>query len=248
MFVPTPMEGGQEGETPEGGTPAGDPELEGIERVRWGALVGVLGIALGLLAPIVLLFAVGIGLSLFSAASGSLSVAIATLELIFLLPLVGALLLFVSFVLYVGGFAKLRRADYTFSVPMGVSVVGIIGFLLLMLGFGLLVGEIFQVASCGGPGVATSSCVTLSADAGTFAIAVLVGLLLGFVGWVGLILGLYRVGKRYSSGITKAGAILYIVPLVDIVAPILILVGTTSIAKMLRASPPPSAPAAEASP
>ena len=47
--------------------------------------------------------------------------------------------------------------------------------------------------------------------------------LVGTIG--GQILGLWRVGSRYDSTIIKIGAIFVIIPLLNFVAPILILVG-----------------------
>ena len=47
--------------------------------------------------------------------------------------------------------------------------------------------------------------------------------LVGTVG--GQLLGLWRVGSRYNSTIIKVGAIFVIIPLLNFVAPILILIG-----------------------
>jgi hypothetical protein len=55
------------------------------------------------------------------------------------------------------------------------------------------------------------------------------------VGWIGLLLGLWRIGSRYDSGVTKIGAILSIIPVVNIVSPILILVGVMGVERKLRA-------------
>jgi len=47
--------------------------------------------------------------------------------------------------------------------------------------------------------------------------------LIGIIG--GQILGLWRVGTRYDQTLIKLGAIFTIIPLLNIVAPILVLIG-----------------------
>jgi uncharacterized membrane protein len=59
-------------------------------------------------------------------------------------------------------------------------------------------------------------------------LAIFFGFILAVVGWIGLVIGLYRIGNRYNSTITKVGAILTILPVVSLIAPILVIVGVTS--------------------
>ena len=63
--------------------------------------------------------------------------------------------------------------------------------------------------------------------AATFGIALtLIGLVLVVIGFiVGIILGLYRVGKKYDSSLISIGAIFLIIPVLDIVGLILVIVG-----------------------
>jgi Protein of unknown function (DUF973) len=216
--------------------PSVEVEISGVRRIQFGAIAGILGIALGALAPIYLLFVLGIGLSTSTATVGSASQTYSLIETLILVLFFGVALLLVSFVLYAAGFAKLRRADPKFTAPLALSVIGLLGFLLLVAVVGLLAGLVLQVVSCGGPGKATAACVTLSAVT-IDPILLLVGLAVGVIGWVGIILGVYRVGRRYGSTITRIGAILYAVPVAEIVAPILILIGSRSILRRLRESP-----------
>lgn len=222
------------------GSPSEDVELVGIRRIRVAALLGVLGIALALLAPLVIIFAFGLGLAFFTAVSTGGSIAFTIVEALFGALLAGVLLATASFALYLAGFAKLRLADPTFTVPMSVACVGFAGLLLLSLVFALLVGEIAQIISCGGPGVATSTCVTLSSVT-IDPLVLLGGLVLAVVGWIGLIVGIYRIGRRYASTITRVGAILHIVPIANIVAPVLVLIGASNIEHVLRTTPIPAA-------
>jgi hypothetical protein len=59
--------------------------------------------------------------------------------------------------------------------------------------------------------------------------------LIGFIG--GLILGIWRLGSRYDETLFKVAAILFIIPLLDIISPILILIGAIQVRKRIVAQP-----------
>ena len=63
---------------------------------------------------------------------------------------------------------------------------------------------------------------------------VLVTILVGVIG--GQILGLWRVGSRYNETVIKVGAIFTIIPLLNIVAPILVLIGAYQVKGRLPAA------------
>jgi hypothetical protein len=56
---------------------------------------------------------------------------------------------------------------------------------------------------------------------------------LAFLGLIGAILGLWRFGSLYESTVAKVGAILYIIPVLAIIAPILVLIGAYQVQKRL---------------
>ena len=59
--------------------------------------------------------------------------------------------------------------------------------------------------------------------------------LIGVIG--GLILGIWRMGARYAETLFKVAAILFIIPLLDVLSPILILIGVSQARKKLPATP-----------
>lgn len=238
----------EDDEAPTVEAPPVEVEISGLRRIQAGAIAGLIGIALGALAPLYLVFIVGIALNTSSATGGSASAAYMVVEALVFTLFTGIALLLVSFGLYIAGFAKLRRADARFGAPMGLAIVGLIGFLLVVGFVGFLFAVLLQVLSCGGPGVAKATCVTLASGPTPDPTILLGGLAVGVVGWVGLILGLYRVGKRYASTITRIGAILYAVPLANVAAPALIVVGASGIVRRLRAGAPAPSPAPEPAP
>jgi len=207
-------------------------EVSGASRIKWGALLGILGLALAIGGVMIVLLDVGIGIT-DTTNSGYVSL-LNTILLAVILIVIGVFIALLSFVLYTAGFAALRRADGRFRTPMILCVIGLVG--LLLIG-GFVIAYAAGVNSAIG---CPSSDTTCQNNATTLAHGVValgyVGGLLGFIGLIGLILGLYRFGSRYSNSLSKVGAILYIIPFLSIVAPILTFIGAAQVQKKLRQS------------
>ncbi len=210
-----------------GGSP---DELSGASRIKWGALLGILGLLLAVVGVMVVILDVGLGVTNITA-SGYVSL-LRTILLGVVLVVVGVFLAFLSFILYTAGFASLRRADGRFRTPMVLCVIGILGIALIG-GFVIIyAASINSAINC------PTSNSTCQNDATKLTHAEVgigyVGGLFGFIGLIGAIIGLYRFGSKYSSSITKVGAILYIIPIVSVLAPILVFVGAHQVQKGLR--------------
>jgi hypothetical protein len=79
--------------------------------------------------------------------------------------------------------------------------------------------------SCAGSGVPIpSSCLLSNTFWGGVALLGLGGLL-AFVGYIGVLLGIWRLGTRYADAMFKVGAILLIIPYINLIGAILILIG-----------------------
>lgn len=219
-------------------TVASESELAGASRIKWGALLGVLGLVLAFSGVMIILLDVGLGITNVSA-SGYVSI-LNTILAAVLVIVAGVFVALLSFVLYTAGFASLRKADGRFGTPMVLCIIGLVGLLLI----GLFV--IFYASAINTAIACPSTDTTCQNNATSLAPAVVplvyLGGLLGFIGLIGAILGLYRFGTRYSSSITKVGAILYIIPVVAILAPLLVLIGAYQIQRKLRQTPMMAAP------
>lgn len=223
---------------------ASEPELSGTARIKWGALLGILGLLLAVVGVFLVLFVAG------AAIAGSISGAnyqsvLNTLFLAVAIVVVGVIFALLSFVLYTAGFASLRKADGTFTVPMALCLIGLIG-LVLIAGFaGAYTAAVHTAISCS---TTDTNCQDNAFNSvGAYRALEIGGALLGFIGLIGTILGLYRFGKRYTNSAAKVGAILYIIPVVAILAPVLVLIGAYQVEKKLRQPapmPPPAAPMA----
>jgi hypothetical protein len=119
-----------------------------------------------------------------------------------------------------------------FGGPMALKIVGIIGMPRITLGAVLVLVTILSAIGCAASGAA-SSCGSLSQSVGGV-LAVLGGALLAFVGWIGLLIGVYRIGNRHHSTLTRVGAFLYILPMLSVVAPIRVFLGIPGILMSLE--------------
>jgi Protein of unknown function (DUF973) len=205
-------------------------EVSGASRVKWGALLGILGLVLAIGGILIVLIDVGIGIRITDD-SGYVSL-LHTIFLAVILVVIGVFVALLSFVLYTAGFAALRKADGRFRTPTVLCVIGLIG--LALIG-GFVVSYAAAIDSAIACPSSNSTCQN-SATTLVHGAVVLgyVGGLFGFIGLIGLILGVWRFGSRYSSSIAKVGAILYIIPFLSVLAPILVFIGAAQVHKKLR--------------
>lgn len=229
----------------------------GDRRIQSGAVVGLgAGILLAILPS--LLFT-----ELYSGGTGGLPLGSATLRGSGLLLIAGALLFLVSFWLYRWGFSGWRQRDPRFAVPIALCFVGTIGA-LAVVGCGIAIySSPTAIETClHGRPTQWSSCLIGLSPLG--ALTTIVGILGGVLGGIGLVVGLALVARWVRStalGVASAvygtlwtlgaltivggdlpvgtaRALLLLLPVVAILAPLLTLVGATG---AILASAPPRA-------
>ena len=193
-------------------------DLDGIKNVKTASLLGIIGIILGLVGA-----GAVEGAILSRGLSGSPLTAIPAL---FFVALIGIIIGFISILLYRAAFRDLREVDGRFGTPYTFTTVFLIGLAILILALLLLLG-----------GVAALS-LSLVLFGAVLAIIAAILLVLGDI--IGIILGLWRVGERYDNTLIKVGAIFYIIPYLDVLAPVLVFIGANSVAKKLETSHTPS--------
>lgn len=101
--------------------------------------------------------------------------------------------------LYFVGFRRMTMSSREFAMPTFLSLVGVLGLVLGLVGFSL---ELYaSTLSAAGNALAP---VAALFGAPLFGL----GVLLAFLGFIGQILGTWRIGLRYKEGLFKAGAVL----------------------------------------
>lgn len=199
-------------------TPRTDPEKRGLFRIATGAGVGLAAAVLAMVFPVAFVLVASYD------ASGFLSLdQAAFIDATALLILAGAVLFLVSLFLYRRGFANLRKVDARFTAASVLCIVGTIGFLLILVAAIVIVGSASSLLSCvGGRPTHTLTCLRSGEPLGAY--TALVGFWLGWLGGIGLVLGLSAGSSRFKTREIGVGAAFYAVLLLVLVGPFVSLV------------------------
>jgi hypothetical protein len=203
-----------EGSTTTEPAPSRELELKGLGRIGTGAGVGLAGGIVGVILPIVFLW-------LSSHNPGGFFTYNTTLvDTTGYLLVAGAVLLLVSLFLYRRGFSVLRKIDGRFAIASVLCVVGSIGFLLLLVSAAVLVGASSSLIHCLHQSPSNAlSCVRSGQPLGAY--TGLVGFWLGWLGGLGIVIGLGLTGRRYHNGAVSGGSALYAFLLLVLIGPFL---------------------------
>jgi hypothetical protein len=200
------------------GASPSEPERKGFFRVATGAGLGLAGAVLAIVVPVLFL------LIATYAPSGFLSLhQSAFIVATALLILAGAILFLLSLFTYRRGFAQLRKVDSRFTVASMLCLVGSLGFLLILVAVVVIVGSTNSLLSCinGHPAHALT-CLRSGEPLGAY--TGLVGFWLGWLGGVGIVLGLSAASARFRTRAIALGSALYAVLLVVLIGPFVSLV------------------------
>lgn len=195
-------------------------EKRGLFRVATGAGVGLAASLLAIVVP------VGFLLVAAYAPGGFLSLnQTAFIDATALLILAGAILFLVSLFIYRRGFAQLRKIDPRFTAASALCIVGTIGFLLILVAAVVIVGSASSLLSCiSGRPTHALTCLRSGEPLGAY--TGLVGFWLGWLGGVGIVLGLSAGSSRFKARTIGVGGALYAVLLLALVGPFVALVVT----------------------
>ncbi len=187
-------------------------EEQGARRIALGATLALLGGALALVLPTTAIY-----LSSF-APTGLFSLAPNLFRLLGACVVGGALLFVAAFFLYRRGFAALRKVEGEFALASAFCLVGSVGFVLLLaMGLSLLGSSDSVVGCLHGQPTRALRCFAAAEPLG--AGAGILGFVLGWVGGVGIVVGLWFVGARLGEPAVRAGALVYLALLAIVAAP-----------------------------
>jgi hypothetical protein len=203
-------------------TPAEDAQLEtrGVHHIGTAAALGLAAGILAVVVPIAFLLLTSY------APGGFFTFNTLFVQATTILVLVGAILFLLSLFFYRRGFGVLRKVDGRYTAASILCIIGSIGFLLLIIAAALLLGSSNSLLQClhGQPSHALS-CLRSTSVFGEY--TALIGFWLGWIGGLGIVMGVFLTGGRYHRGALYGGGVLYAIllllligPFLDLLAPI----------------------------
>lgn len=181
--------------------PHSEQDTTGLFRIATGAGVGLAAALLAIVIP------VGFLLVASYEPGGFLSLhQTAFLDAIGLLILAGALLFLFSLLIYRNAFAHLRKVDRRFIVASVLCLIGTLGFILLLVAAVVVVGSSSSLLSCiNNQPTHALTCLRSGQPLGAY--TGLIGFWLGWVGGVGIVLGLSAgsSGSRTERSVSVPG-------------------------------------------
>jgi uncharacterized membrane protein len=208
--------------------PASRPaDVQALSNVSIAAILALVGAIVGLALFFTTNAASIIGVS--TGASGtSFSLSLSTLYLLIATSGISIVLTILELVFYRSAFHTLAPHDSRFSTPASLVLLALIAILIIVAAAAYLVYGAYEAILCAGSGhPVTSACFSVGTLLGLVAI-VGVAAVLALIGWIGLLIGIWRLGSRYNESLFKVGAVLLIFPVLNVVAVILILVAARS--------------------
>ncbi len=188
-------------------------DQKGAGRIGLGAGLGLAGAIVAIVVPAIFLFIAA------DHPIGFLTIDTTFIQVNSILVLAGAILLLLSLFFYRRSFSALRRVDPRFYVASVLCILGSLGFLLLLVAAAIVVGDSSSLLACvkGSPSHALS-CLESGEPFG--AVTSILGFLLGWIGGVGIMIGLFIAGNRFRSGSLGASAFFYGLLLIILLIPL----------------------------
>jgi uncharacterized membrane protein len=195
--------------------------------VTLAAILGLVGAVLGFL--VLLISPVSSIVSTSTSGSGtSISLNLTGLYLLVIVAGIGVVLSILELWFYRQAFRALAPGDRRFATPATLVLVALVALVIVVLGAIALVDVVYQAVLCAGSGhPITSTCINVGNLLGLVAVVGIGGIIV-LVGYIGLLIGIWRLGTRYGEGMFKVGAILLLFPVLSFVGLILILVAARS--------------------
>ncbi|HTP55435.1 MAG TPA: DUF973 family protein [Thermoplasmata archaeon] len=202
-----------------------ESDVRALGYILWAAIVGLVGAA----ASLVDLFGSPGGVVGVATTPGGSSVSLNPGALYFLAVIAASGIVLALLELYFcrEAFRTLAPVDHRFGTPSTLALLAMIGVVLIaLLGAGLFL-SLSQAVSCAAGNPITRACINLGAVLGLLGGLVIVAIV-ALIGYIGVLIGIWRLGARFNDGLFKAGAILLIFPVLNIVALVLIIVAARS--------------------
>lgn len=198
-------------------------DLEALSYVRWASVLILASSAVGLLVFL-------LPNSNFAPDDrASLSATFHFGAAFYALLLVSGALAVVNILLLRGAFHRLAPIDARFSTPSKLARVLLAGAALAAVGLIVVLATLQNLGNCTltSTGGFTGHCqglVTLALGE----LILLPGAILVIIGYVGCLVGLWRVGERYQESSFKIGTLLLLIPLLSVAGAVLLFIAAHS--------------------
>ncbi|PSO05716.1 hypothetical protein B9Q04_18740 [Candidatus Marsarchaeota G2 archaeon BE_D] len=208
-------------------------DVEGLRKIRSYALLGLVGIVLSLVS---LFFSALRSFVVINTArpqnhpipfSGT-TVAVGAVVEGFIVGVLGVVIAILAFVFLYQGFMLIAQVDLSLRTPARLLLLMPIGLLILIFAAGLIVASLATTPTQ----FANPQNTGLVIGGALLGLLSLILVLVGIVG--GGILGLWRVGARYAEPLIQIGGILSIIPVLNILTPILVYLGASAALAKVR--------------
>ena len=177
-----------------------------------GALTALLEQIVGRVVPFISVTRTGSGLDYSLAHLGTLAALLAAAAALTIAEIVALRI----------GFASLARVLSGESTPAALAIVALVGLIMVWGGIGLFLDALNSALRCAaGAQPIPNSCLLTGTLYGSIALLAIGGIL-GLIGYIGVLIGLYRIGDAYRDSTIKVGTILLIIPYVSLAGAILI--------------------------
>ncbi|MGI0155623.1 MAG: hypothetical protein ACREDE_05770 [Thermoplasmata archaeon] len=188
----------------------------GVRRLGLGAGLGFAGAVAAIVLPLTFLFVAA------NYRGGFFTFSSRFVEVTSILVIAGAILLFLSLFVYRRSFAAFRKADPRFYAASILCLLGSLGFLLLLVAATIVAGNTGSLLTCvhGQPSHALS-CLESGQPFG--ALTSLLGFALGWLGGLGIMIGLLLAGRRVHAGALMGSGVVYGLLLLLLLLPLLAL-------------------------
>ncbi|HKN07474.1 MAG TPA: hypothetical protein VJ021_07755 [Thermoplasmata archaeon] len=198
--------------------PHSEQDQTGAFRLATGAALGLAAALLGIVIPVLLVLIASYDPGGFVALNQA-----GFLYSTGLFILAGALLFLFCFLIYRNGFAHLRKVDRRFTIASILCLLGSLGFILILVAAVVIVGSSTSLLTCIN-GQPTHSLTCLRSGQPLGAYTGLIGFWLGWLGGVGIVLGLSAGSSRFHNREVGLGAVFYALLLLVLIGPFVALV------------------------
>jgi len=160
----------------------------------------------------------------FSLAGGGTSLPIPPFWVTLSLVVGGSAVALAETLAFYSAFRGLAYFDYRFSTPSKLAFLQLVGELVILFGAVVLMAFIYGAIQCAGAGHAVpSGCINLSTFWAGFALLG-IGSIIALIGYIGVVVGVWRLGTRYRVRLFRIGALLMLIPYVSGLGSVLVAV------------------------